>query len=159
VNNATSTGEGAATWHVALLEGPNLGRLGSREPAVYGSLTHAELRRRCSEWAAKLNCDLVHVQTESEGQLVREIHETGSSCDGMIINPGGLTHTSVALRDAILSAAAPVIELHLTNPAAREEFRRRNLLADVVTARVSGFGPAGYHLALRGLVEIMAARR
>jgi 3-dehydroquinate dehydratase-2 len=145
-------------WRVALLEGPNLGRLGLREPAVYGPLTHAELREQCRNWAVELGCELLHVQTESEADLIREIHTAATTRDGLIVNPGGLTHTSVALRDAVLSGGKPVVELHLTNPDAREEFRRRSLLADVVAARVYGFGPVGYRLALIGLVDLLVEK-
>lgn len=136
---------------VHILNGPNLSRLGRREPQVYGTTTLAGLAELCAGWARDLGCDLVFDQCEGEGQLVTWIHRAGDQADGLVLNAGAYTHTSVAVRDAVLSIPIPVVEVHLSNPAAREPFRRRNLLEDVVYAGVRGFGVEGYRLALEGL--------
>ena len=137
---------------IHVLNGPNLSRLGKREPQIYGATTLVELAGLCAGWAAELDVDLTFDQCEGEGQLVTWIHRAGDLADGLVLNAGAYTHTSVAVRDAVLSIAIPVIEVHLTNPAAREPFRRRNLLEDVVYGGVRGFGVGGYRLALQGLV-------
>lgn len=142
-----------------MLGGPNLGRLGTREPAIYGTLTWAELERRCRDWAADLELEVIWEQTEDEGEMVRQIHRAGDDLDGLILNAAAYTHTSVAVRDAVAAVDLPVIELHLSNPDAREPFRRTNLLADVVTAGVRGFGAEGYRLALAGMATLLAAGR
>lgn len=138
---------------IHVLNGPNLSRLGQREPQIYGTTTLAGLAGLCAGWAAELNVELTFDQCEGEGQLVTWIHRAGDMADGLILNAGAYTHTSVAVRDAVLSISIPVIEVHLSNPAAREPFRRRNLLEDVVYAGVRGFGAGGYQLALQGLVS------
>ena len=136
---------------VHILNGPNLSRLGRREPQIYGTTTLAELAVLCAGWAAGLGLELTFDQCEGEGQLVTWIHRAGDQADGLILNAGAYTHTSVAVRDAVSSISIPVIEVHLSNPAAREPFRRRNLLEDVVYAGLRGFGVEGYRLALEGL--------
>jgi 3-dehydroquinate dehydratase-2 len=136
---------------VHILNGPNLSRLGTREPAVYGSTTLAELERLCDGWARALGLEATFAQREGEGELVELIHRAGDQADGLILNAAAYTHTSVAVRDAITSISIPVIEIHLSNPAAREPFRRQNLLEDVVYAGIRGFGVDGYRLALEGL--------
>jgi len=136
---------------VHILNGPNLSRLGRREPQVYGTTTLAELAALCSGWAAGLGLELTFDQCEGEGQLVTWIHRAGDQAKGLILNAGAYTHTSVAVRDAVSSISIPVIEVHLSNPAAREPFRRRNLLEDVVYAGLRGFGVDGYRFALEGL--------
>ena len=141
---------------VFVLGGPNLGRLGVREPEIYGTTTWAELADRCGEWAAAAGLDLVFLQTDGEGELVRLIHRAADEGAGLVLNAAAYTHTSVAVRDAVAAAGIPVIELHISNPARREPFRRRNLLADVVTASICGFGVEGYRLALRGLAALLA---
>ncbi len=141
---------------VAVLGGPNLGRLGQRQPELYGTVTWEDLESRCHAWADDLGLKLKFAQTDSEGELVRMIHEAGSTCDGLILNAAAYTHTSVAVRDAVLTLEIPVLELHLTNPAAREPFRRRNLLQDVVTAGIFGCGPEGYRLALMGMAGLLS---
>ncbi|MFT5316312.1 MAG: 3-dehydroquinate dehydratase-2 [Candidatus Krumholzibacteriia bacterium] len=140
---------------IHLLGGPNLGRLGTRKPEIYGSTTWSELTDLCHEWASGLGLGLVFDQTDSEGELVRLVHRAGDESDGLILNAAGYTHTSVAVRDAVELVSVPVIELHLTNPAAREPFRRENLLADVVQAGLRGFGVKGYQMALIGMVELL----
>ncbi len=144
-----------AAGRVAVLGGPNLGRLGLREPELYGEVTWEELEARCRAWASELDLKLVFDQTDSEGELVRMIHAAGADCDGLILNAAAYTHTSVAVRDALLTLEIPVLELHLTNPSAREPFRRRNLLQDVVTGGVFGLGTEGYRLALEGMAGLL----
>lgn len=136
---------------VHVVNGPNLSRLGRREPQVYGTLTLAELEALCVNAGAGLGLQVTCVQVEGEGELVRAIHRAGDEAAGLVLNAGAYTHTSVAVRDAVLSISIPVVEVHLSNPAAREPFRRRNLLEDVVYAGVRGFGSEGYRLALAGL--------
>ncbi|MBK7671521.1 MAG: 3-dehydroquinate dehydratase [bacterium] len=139
------------TARVHILNGPNLSRLGRREPQVYGTTTLAELSGLCAGWAAALDLELTFDQCEGEGELVSWIHRAGDQADGLILNAGAYTHTSVAVRDAVTSISIPVIEIHLSNPAAREPFRRQNLLEDVVCAGIRGFGVDSYRLALEGL--------
>ncbi|PIV81637.1 3-dehydroquinate dehydratase, partial [bacterium CG17_big_fil_post_rev_8_21_14_2_50_64_8] len=113
---------------VTMLGGPNLGLLGSREPDVYGTVTWSELETLCNDWASGLGLDLVFAQTDGEGDLVGLIGRAGVDSSGLIINAAAYTHTSVAVRDALSALSIPVIELHLTNPDAREPFRRRNMI-------------------------------
>lgn len=141
---------------VTMLGGPNLGLLGSREPDIYGTVTWSELAALCREWAAELGLDLVFAQTDGEGDLVGLINQAGEDSSGLILNAAAYTHTSVAVRDALSALSIPVLELHLTNPDAREPFRRRNLIRDVVTAGVFGLGVQGYRLALVGMAELLA---
>jgi 3-dehydroquinate dehydratase-2 len=141
---------------IAVLNGPNLDRLGEREPALYGSLTWQELGARLAIWAGEFGVELDVRQVDGEGELVALVHDAGRRCAGIVLNAAAYTHTSVALRDAVLCLKVPIVEVHLTNPARREEFRRRSLLADVVTAGVHGFGADGYRLALTGLVSLLA---
>lgn len=136
---------------IHILNGPNLSRLGRREPEIYGTATLAELEALCRGWAAGLGLDVVFGQCEGEGELVALIHRAGDEAAGLVLNAAAYTHTSVAVRDAVSAIGIPVVEVHLSNPAAREPFRRRNLLEDVVYAGVRGFGADGYRLALEGL--------
>jgi 3-dehydroquinate dehydratase-2 len=138
-------------FRVHILNGPNLSRLGRREPEIYGKTTLAELEALCRGWAAGLELDLEFGQCEGEGELVALIHRAGDQAAGLVLNAAAYTHTSVAVRDAVALIGIPVVEVHLSNPAAREPFRRRNLLEDVVYAGVRGFGIDGYRLALEGL--------
>lgn len=142
---------------VHVLNGPNLSRLGTREPQVYGTTTLAQLEDLCRGWAAELGLDLACAQCEGEGELVALIHRAGDQADGLVLNAAAYTHTSVAVRDAVSSITIPVVEVHLSNPAAREPFRRQNLLEDVVYAGVRGFGVTGYRLALAGLAARLRA--
>jgi len=141
---------------VHVLGGPNLGRLGTRKPEIYGNTTWQELADLCRGWCDELGLELVFEQTDAEGDLVRMIHRAGDSAQGLILNAAAYTHTSVAVRDAVETVEIPVIELHLTNPDAREPFRRQNLLADLVTAGIRGFGVQGYLMALEGMAAMLA---
>jgi 3-dehydroquinate dehydratase II len=141
--------------NVLVLHGPNLQALGSREPEVYGHTTLAEIDRRLNELAAQLGCAVECRQSNHEGVLIDALYAAAGKVDGVLLNPGGLTHTSVALRDAIHAVRLPVVEVHLSNPAAREPFRTTSLVSGVAAAVVQGFGADGYLLALRGLLGLL----
>ena len=143
---------------VAVLNGPNLNLLGIREPAVYGTASLADLERDVRAAATALDVELSWMQTNHEGALVEAVQGLRGTADGALVNPAGLTHTSVALRDAFLAVSVPFVEVHLSNIHAREEFRRRSLLADLAVGVVAGFGPAGYRFALEGLVAHLRDR-
>ena len=141
---------------VLVLNGPNLNLLGTREPAVYGSATLADVEELCRQEAARLGLDLDFRQSNWEGQLVDWVHEAGAAvragtCIGAVFNPGAYTHTSVALRDAIEGSSLPVVELHISNVHSREEFRHHSYVSPVARGVVIGFGVSGYPLAIAGL--------
>ena len=142
---------------VVVIGGPNLGRLGTRQPEIYGSTTWSELESLCRDWAGELGLALEFLQSDLEGELVGMIHRAADTADGLILKAAVYTHTSVAIRDAVAAVDIPVVELHLTNPDSRESFRRNNLLVDVVTAGIRGFGVEGYRLALRGMKALVSA--
>jgi len=142
-----------APLHVAVLHGPNLNLLGQRETAVYGTATLADIDAALAALAQDLGVTLTTSQHNGEGDLVDAIQATASVADGVLLNPAAYTHTSVALRDALLAVGLPAVEVHLSNVHAREPFRHHSTIADVVVARVMGFGPSSYTLGLRGLVE------
>jgi 3-dehydroquinate dehydratase-2 len=142
-----------------LLNGPNLNLLGQREPGLYGAQTleqiEAGLTREASELGAQLEC----FQSNHEGALVDRIHAARGQADGILINAGAFTHTSIALRDALLGVAIPYVELHLSNVHAREPFRHGSYLADRAVGVICGFGPGSYGLALQGLVGHLRSPR
>ena len=138
---------------ILVLHGPNLNLLGRREPEVYGSTTLAEIDARLAEVARARAVGLETFQSNHEGALIDRIQAAAPACSGIVINPGGLTHTSVALCDALAGAEPPAIEVHLSNIHAREAFRRRSLTAPVCVGQISGLGPLGYELALIALIE------
>jgi 3-dehydroquinate dehydratase II len=140
-----------------VLHGPNLNLLGSREPGLYGSSSLAMIDADLQAQAAALGVGLECFQSNHEGGLVDRIHQAAGHCDGILINAAAYTHTSVALRDALLAVAIPFVELHLSNTHAREPFRHRSLLADKAVGVICGFGPASYRLALEGLVAHLRA--
>ena len=141
---------------IAVVHGPNLRLLGRREPAVYGTATLDDVNSSLDRLARELDVELEVFQSNHEGQLIDFIEEASARVDGFVVNPGGLTHTSVALRDAFLGVSLPFVEVHLSNPSAREPFRHRSFLSDVAVGTVYGFGVQSYLLGLRGLVSRIA---
>ena len=137
---------------VAVLNGPNLNLLGTREPEIYGSTTLAELEQQVRAEAARLNVTLTWVQTNHEGEFVDAVQGLRGQVDGAIVNAAAFTHTSLAIRDAFLAVKVPFVEVHLSNIFAREAERRHSRLADLALGVVAGFGPAGYSMALQALV-------
>ncbi|MFG2297819.1 type II 3-dehydroquinate dehydratase [Streptomyces sp. NPDC048603] len=138
---------------VLVINGPNLGRLGSREPDVYGATSYAGLVESCTKLGAELGFDVEVRETNDEGELVRWLHEAADGRIPVVINPGAFTHYSYAMRDAAAQRTAPLIEVHISNPYAREEFRHTSVIAAVATGTVAGFGLGSYRLALRALAE------
>jgi 3-dehydroquinate dehydratase-2 len=137
-----------------VLHGPNLNLLGSREPEVYGTTTLEEIDAMLSRAAAGAGHEIRSFQSNHEGELIDKLQAAGGSVDGVIINPGGFTHTSVALRDAVQALAVPVVEVHLSNIYARESFRQQSLLSGVCAGVVSGFGAQSYVLGLEAVIGI-----
>ncbi len=133
---------------ILLLNGPNLNLLGTREPAVYGGTTLKELETKVTDTAAALGHSLDAFQSNVEGDLVNRIHAAAGNTDFILFNPGAFTHTSVALRDAILGTEIAFIEIHISNVYAREEFRRKSYFSDIAVGTISGLGTYGYELAL-----------
>ena len=136
-----------------ILNGPNLDRLGKREPALYGTATLADLQKRLEKTAAGLGVGLDFAQYNGEGEMIDAIHSVADKYDGCVINAAAYTHYSVAIRDAIASVDKPFVEVHLTNVFAREEFRARSVIAPVCRGSISGFGFLSYELALRALAD------
>lgn len=134
---------------ILVLHGPNLDLLGTREPELYGSQTLHELQAEITHWALELGLEVVHFQSNHEGALIDRIHER--DFEASIVNAGGLTHTSVSLRDALLGISRPFVEVHLTDPSTREAFRQVNFLSDVALASIVGKGADGYRIALATL--------
>lgn len=144
---------------VLVIFGPNLNLLGEREPEVYGGESFESLSARLQQAGAAegLEVDIFH--SNHEGALIDRLHDARATHDAIVLNPGGLTHTSVALRDAVAAVAVPVIEAHLTNPFRREPFRRRSLLAAVCVGTIQGFGPESMVLAVRAAAGLLRAGR
>jgi 3-dehydroquinate dehydratase-2 len=141
------------TRSVLVLNGPNLDRLGDREPQQYGTDTLDQILERMQARATQLGVHLHHVQSNHEGVLIDAVHDAGRQGRlGAVVNAAGYTHSSVALRDALLAVPLPFVEVHLSNVWAREAFRHRSLLSDIAVGVVAGFGPLGYELALMGLL-------
>ena len=138
-----------------VINGPNLNLLGTREPEKYGALTLADIETRLKNIANKHNIELETFQSNHEGEIIDKIQSAQNLCDGIIINAGGYTHTSVAIRDAIAAIAVPTVEVHMTNIHAREEFRHTSLISGVSIAQVVGFGAKSYEYALTGLIEYL----
>lgn len=138
---------------ILVLHGPNLNLLGRREPDIYGATTLDEIDRRLTGLASERGFELVISQSNYEGALVDQIQRHGWVASGIIINPGALTHYSIALRDALSAVPSPAIEVHLSNIAAREVFRHHSVISAVARGTIAGLGPAGYELALRFLMD------
>jgi len=136
---------------VLVLNGPNLGRLGSREPEVYGSTTFVDLVAECEKTGTELGQEVEVRQTDSEAELVGWLHEAADAGWPVVLNPAAFTHYSYALRDACAQLTAPLIEVHITNPHTREEFRHKSVVSGVATGVIAGFGVDSYRLALRAL--------
>jgi len=136
---------------VLILHGPNLNLLGTREPEVYGSLTLAEIDGKVRERAAELGVDVEFAQSNAEGELIDRIQASPKDFDAIVFNPGGYSHTSVAIRDAVAATRIPTVEVHLSNPSAREDFRKVDLVAGACTGVVAGFGWHSYVMALEAL--------
>jgi 3-dehydroquinate dehydratase-2 len=137
---------------ILVLQGPNLNLLGQREPEIYGRETLADVDAALQAFGDANGAQVESFQSNHEGALIDRIQAARGSFDGLIINPGGLTHTSVSLRDALIASELPVVEVHLTNVHAREEFRQRSLISDIAVGQVVGLGVIGYELALRALL-------
>ncbi len=140
---------------ILVLHGPNLNLLGLREPEVYGSLTLEEIDRRLVEAGREMGLEVRALQFNGEGDLIDALHQARDWARGVIFNPGGYTHTSVALRDAVASIGLPVVEVHLSNVHAREEFRRQSMIAPVCVGSIVGFGWRSYWLGLHSLAAIL----
>ncbi|RDC71702.1 type II 3-dehydroquinate dehydratase [Rhodovulum sp. 12E13] len=143
---------------ILVLNGPNLNLLGTREPGIYGRTTLAEIEADCVETGRALGLEVTCRQSNHEGALVDALHAAMGVQDGVVLNAGAYTHTSVALRDAVSGTGLPVVEVHLSNVHAREPFRQVSHLAPVALGVIAGFGPAGYRLALRALAGHLDAR-
>ncbi len=140
---------------VLVLNGPNLGRLGTREPEIYGSMTYDDLAALCREAAGELGLEADVRQTDDEAELVRWLHEAADTRTPVILNPAAFTHYSYALRDACAQLRAPLIEVHISNPATREAFRHTSVVAGVATGTIAGFGVGSYRLALRAVAGLV----
>ena len=138
-----------------LINGPNLNLVGKREPTIYGSLTLEQIQKQLIKLAAELDVKIKFFQSNSEGEMIDCIHNNSESIDGILINAGAYTHTSIALRDALLGVKIPYVEVHLSNIYSREEFRHKSFLSDKALGLVCGFGANSYQLALQGIVSYL----
>lgn len=143
---------------ILVLNGPNLNRLGSREPERYGRLTLADITARLDRTASSAGVELEHFQSNHEGEAIDRLHQAADAgINGVLINPGAWTHTSVAIRDALLAIDRPFIEIHLSNIHAREAFRQQSYFSDIALGSIVGLGALGYELALTALTEHLGA--
>ena len=140
---------------ILVVHGPNLNLLGTRETKVYGKTTLAEIDKKLGKLAGELGVTVESYQSNSEGEIVSTLQQARGRYAGVLVNAAAYTHTSVAIRDAVLALGVPVVEVHLSNIYKREEFRHRSLLADVVVGQICGFGPNSYFLGLRALAELI----
>ena len=153
----TGAGPAPGGQKVLVLNGPNLGRLGKREPSLYGTATYADLSDLCQRAGKELGFDIDVRQTEYEGELVTWIHEACDNATPVVLNAGALTHYSYALMDAVKMRTAPLVEVHISNIAAREGFRRESVITGAATGIIAGFGFHGYVLALRAIAAELDA--
>ncbi len=144
------------TKKIQIINGPNLNMLGKREPEIYGSFSLDHINAGLAQNAKPLGLELDFFQSNNEGAIIDRIHENfNANIDGIIINPGAFTHTSIAIRDALLLLPCPIIEIHLSNIYKREAFRHKSMLADIVTGQISGFGSHGYQMALNAMADMI----
>jgi 3-dehydroquinate dehydratase II len=141
---------------IAILNGPNLNMLGQREAAIYGQVTLDEIRQACAEEGERLGLSIGFEQTNWEGGLIDLIHGCAEGTSGIVINPGGYSHTSVAIHDALMAVNVPTIEVHISNIFAREKFRHHSYVSPAATGVICGLGPTGYILALNALAALIA---
>jgi 3-dehydroquinate dehydratase II len=157
MNNASDQTSGNRTsFKILVLHGPNLNLLGTREPEVYGRVTLSEINDHLTILANERSAELRIQQSNHEGSIIDHIHEAAGWADGILINPGGYTHTSVAIRDAISSVHIPAVEVHLSNIYAREPFRHHSFIAPVCIGQIGGFGWKSYLLGLNGLLDYLS---
>ena len=142
---------------VYVLNGPNLNRLGTREPEIYGSTTFADLVGICEQAGAELGLEVTVLQTNDESELIGWLHRAQDEAAPVVLNPAAFTHYSYALRDACAMLSSPLVEVHISNPAAREEFRHTSVVAGVATGTIAGFGMDSYRLALRAVARLLAS--
>lgn len=140
---------------ILVINGVNMNMLGIREPEKYGTMTLKDLEKELYAYSFELGVDIETFQSNHEGEIVEKIHSAYKHADGIVINPGAYTHSSIAIRDALASVSVPAVEVHMTNIHAREDFRHNSVIAPVCTAQISGFGADGYKLALKGLTKIL----
>jgi 3-dehydroquinate dehydratase-2 len=140
---------------ILVIHGPNLNMLGQREPEIYGDQSLNDINAQLNKLGGELGLEMETFQSNSEGEIVTRIQQSLGACDGILINPAAYTHTSIAIRDALSLLDIPVVEIHLSNINKREPFRHKSLVADIVAARVAGFGAQGYLLALQGLAGLI----
>ena len=144
---------------ILVIHGPNLNLLGLREPNTYGSATLADIDSSLYTLAEELDVDIEIVQTNLEGAMIISVQDAiTKKIDGILINPAAYGHTSIALRDALLAVNLPFVEVHVSNTYAREDFRHKSYLSDIATGVIVGFGPSGYLIGLRGLIQILSVR-
>ncbi len=144
---------------IHVIHGPNLNLLGIREQSVYGSVTLDEVNEELRTLGARLGVECTFAQSNIEGEIVELIQSARTTADGFLINPGGYTHTSVAIRDALLGVSIPTVEVHMSNTYAREPFRHKSLIADIVVGRIVGFGAMSYTLGLEALAKTLRSQK
>jgi len=141
--------------NIIVINGPNLNLLGEREQSQYGSITYEELKNKCLKYSKDIGVNIEFTQSNIEGEIVTIIQKAKEKYDGLIINAGGFTHTSVAIRDALVVLKKPSIELHISNIYKREEFRHKSMISDIVTGIICGLGANGYILAINAMQELL----